>query len=300
MPASAARGLAHAQNPAQLASRYRRAARPAASAREYDYGGQARFPTRTAPGDAGKLLRRQQPSQLAQPARTQHRCLHLNFLKNVLRSVFILYIFCAHQSLIALTPCWLQDLDIRLSRVQLINKPVITCSSGTNLGVVVQARLAMLAVARLHTYQTRSRRPPCTPQMWVDARAWEVVALDLRPNLLFGELDTILLASLKQAPPALTVIAPCAAPGSGSAPANPGGGCRTGGGRDRRRAAVEQLRLCEPRRSRHIHGGGRVPRQGVCAPKPACMACKPTAGGGCFNEPAPSVALRLPILGTRL
>lgn len=286
---SAAR--AHAQNAAQLASRYRRAARPAASAREYDYGGQARFPTRTAPGDAGKLLRRQ---QLAQPARKPHRALHRFFLKF---SVFVLYIFCA---LIALTPCWLQDLDIRLSRVQLINKPVITCSSGTNLGVVVQARLAMLAVARLHTYQTRSRRPPCTPQMWVDARAWEVVALDLRPNLLFGELDTILLASLKQVPPALTVIAPCAAPGSGSTPANPGGGCRTGRGRDRCGAAVEQLRLCEPRRSRHIHGGGRVPRQGVCVPGPACMACKPTAGGGCFNEPAPSVALRLPILGTRL
>ena len=61
---------------------------------------------------------------------------------------------------------------MRLSRLQLINKPVITCDTGSNLGVI--------------------------SQLWVDPQDWVVVAMDLRPNLLYGELDTVLLTSLKQ------------------------------------------------------------------------------------------------------
>jgi sporulation protein YlmC with PRC-barrel domain len=67
------------------------------------------------------------------------------------------------------------DEEVTLSRSQLMNKPIITRSSGNNLGVV--------------------------SQLWVDTDTWKVVSLDLRENLLFGELECVLLQSLKQVPP---------------------------------------------------------------------------------------------------
>lgn len=67
------------------------------------------------------------------------------------------------------------DEEVTLSRSQLMNKPIITRSGGNNLGVV--------------------------SQLWVDTDTWKVVSLDLRENLLFGELECVLLQSLKQVLP---------------------------------------------------------------------------------------------------
>ena len=64
------------------------------------------------------------------------------------------------------------DEEVTLSRSQLMNKPIITRSGGNNLGVV--------------------------SQLWVDTDTWKVASLDLRENLLFGELECVLLKSLKQ------------------------------------------------------------------------------------------------------
>jgi len=53
-----------------------------------------------------------------------------------------------------------------------MNKAVITRSTGVNLGTVAQ--------------------------LWVDTEDWKVVSLDLRDNVLFGDLDCVLLQSLRQ------------------------------------------------------------------------------------------------------
>jgi sporulation protein YlmC with PRC-barrel domain len=59
-----------------------------------------------------------------------------------------------------------------VQRSALLSKPIITRTSGTNLGVV--------------------------NQLWVDTNNWKVVALDVRPNMFFGEMDSVLLDKLKQ------------------------------------------------------------------------------------------------------
>eukprot|EP00899_Mesostigma_viride_P028354 jgi/Mesvir1/8703/Mv02637-RA.1 len=59
-----------------------------------------------------------------------------------------------------------------LPRNALVKKQVVTRTTGVVLGVV--------------------------SQMWVDTQQWEVVALDIRPSLLFGEEECILLSSLRQ------------------------------------------------------------------------------------------------------
>ena len=61
---------------------------------------------------------------------------------------------------------------VYIQRSFLLGKPVITRTTGTNLGVV--------------------------NQMWVDTNAWKVVALDVRPNMFFGEMDSVMLDKLKQ------------------------------------------------------------------------------------------------------
>ena len=62
--------------------------------------------------------------------------------------------------------------QVLLQRSLLAGKQVITRSTGVRLGVVTDA--------------------------WVDTAGWEVVVLDLRPNAFFGEMDQILLKSLRQ------------------------------------------------------------------------------------------------------
>ena len=64
------------------------------------------------------------------------------------------------------------DDELLLARSQLMNKATITRSSGVNLGTVCQ--------------------------LWVDVDEWRVVSLDLRDNLLFGDLNCVLLRSLRQ------------------------------------------------------------------------------------------------------
>ncbi|KAK3234353.1 hypothetical protein CYMTET_55387 [Cymbomonas tetramitiformis] len=59
-----------------------------------------------------------------------------------------------------------------LTRSDIVNKQVITRTGGSQLGVVTQ--------------------------LWVDSTRWEVVSLDLRQNLLFGDLEFLLLESLRQ------------------------------------------------------------------------------------------------------
>ena len=54
----------------------------------------------------------------------------------------------------------------------MLGKPVITRTTGTNLGVV--------------------------NQMWVDPRDWKVVCLDVRENMLWGEQDSVMLDRLRQ------------------------------------------------------------------------------------------------------
>ncbi|GAQ79550.1 hypothetical protein KFL_000320480 [Klebsormidium nitens] len=61
---------------------------------------------------------------------------------------------------------------ILLLQSALYSKQVITRTSGRNLGVVCQ--------------------------LWVDTVKWDVVALSVKPSILFGEEDTILLSSLRQ------------------------------------------------------------------------------------------------------
>mmetsp|Transcript_24177 Transcript_24177/g.33268 ORF Transcript_24177/g.33268 Transcript_24177/m.33268 type:complete len:586 (-) Transcript_24177:13-1770(-) len=69
-------------------------------------------------------------------------------------------------------PSEVEDEEILLGRSQIINKPVITRTSGSNLGVV--------------------------SQVWVDVESWKVESLDLRENLLFGDLQCVLLQSVRQ------------------------------------------------------------------------------------------------------
>merc|ERR1712176_780777 len=59
-----------------------------------------------------------------------------------------------------------------VQRSALLSKPVITRTSGTNLGVV--------------------------NQLWVDTNTWRVIAMDVRPNMFFGEMDSVMLDKLKQ------------------------------------------------------------------------------------------------------
>ncbi|QDZ19425.1 hypothetical protein A3770_02p19430 [Chloropicon primus] len=61
---------------------------------------------------------------------------------------------------------------VLVNRSFLLGKPVITRTTGTNLGVV--------------------------NQMWVDTNEWKVVFFDVRENMFFGEYDSVMLESLKQ------------------------------------------------------------------------------------------------------
>ena len=65
-----------------------------------------------------------------------------------------------------------RDNDVLINRSFLLNKPVITRTSGTNLGVV--------------------------NQMWVDTKEWRVVCLDVRENMFYGEMGSVMLDRLKQ------------------------------------------------------------------------------------------------------
>jgi hypothetical protein len=106
--------------------------------------------------------------------------------------------------------------SVLLSRSQLLSKSVITRTSGANLGIVTQARAccSSRAAAQRHCVARRTRKPHffgCAPaftphshktrtrtQLWVDASSWEVLALDVRDSVLYGEQDTVLLSSLRQ------------------------------------------------------------------------------------------------------
>ena len=46
--------------------------------------------------------------------------------------------------------------------------------------------------------RTSGMRLGVATQLWVDTDEWEVVALDLRPNLAFGNVDHALMSSLRQ------------------------------------------------------------------------------------------------------
>ena len=65
-----------------------------------------------------------------------------------------------------------RDAEVLLARSQLVNKAVITRTSGLNLGTV--------------------------SQLWVDVDEWKVTSLDLRDNILFGDLNCVMLNSLRQ------------------------------------------------------------------------------------------------------
>jgi len=64
------------------------------------------------------------------------------------------------------------DFDVLLTRGLILNKLVVTRTSGARLGVATQ--------------------------LWVDTDAWEVVALDVRQNAFVGVVDHVLLESLRQ------------------------------------------------------------------------------------------------------
>jgi hypothetical protein len=85
-------------------------------------------------------------------------------------------------------------------------------SSPRHALVLFSARSSVFCAIATHTPLRRTRKPhssfarphsshthACThAQLWVDASSWEVLALDVRDSVLYGEQDTVLLSSLRQ------------------------------------------------------------------------------------------------------